>query len=158
MGDGLTVQGNSVWKGMGLSPQNLEVVADFLPLELGGSNMVLDMQWLETLGTMQVNYQLLHMKFNVGGIAITLQGDPSLSKTRVSLKAMCRTMQQEGDVTGLTQGYVSNDATRGRCYGSHSRLCVERCNKRAMLFSWNFATPRLFHQLSSNRSPPLSAT
>ncbi|PON94291.1 hypothetical protein TorRG33x02_100290, partial [Trema orientale] len=97
MGNGLTVQGKCL-QGRGLSLQSLDVIADFLPLELGGSDVVLSMQWLETLGTMQVNWQLLHMKFNVGGVAVTLQGDPSLSKTRVSLKAMCRTMQQEGDV------------------------------------------------------------
>ena len=44
MGNGLTVQGNSICTGVGLSLQNLEIVEDFLPIDLGGTDVVLGMQ------------------------------------------------------------------------------------------------------------------
>lgn len=35
------------------------------------------------------------MKFWIGGIAVTLQGDPSLSSSSVSLKAMLKALKKE---------------------------------------------------------------
>lgn len=60
-----------------------EVVEDFLPLELGSSDVILRMKWLATLGGTLVNWKELTMKFRFGGTSVTLQGDPSLSKTSV---------------------------------------------------------------------------
>lgn len=37
------------------------------------------------------------MKFQIGGISMTLQGDPSLSKTLVTLKAMMKAFKREGE-------------------------------------------------------------
>ena len=35
------------------------------------------------------------MKFTVGGVSVTIKGDPSLDKTKVSLKAMLHTLRSE---------------------------------------------------------------
>lgn len=101
MGNGLTIKADGVCKGVALSLQNLEVIEEFLPIELGGNDLVLDMKWLESLGHMQVNWQLLTMKFQVGGVIVILQGDPSLGKSLVSLKAMMRTVLHEGEAVLL---------------------------------------------------------
>lgn len=115
MGNGLTVQGKSICKGVGLSLQNLEVVADFLPIDLGGTDVVPGMQWLESLGTMQVNWQLLRMSFQLGGVTVTLQGDPSLGKSRVSLKAMIRTIWHEGNALLLEFNHVASSVSVMPC-------------------------------------------
>lgn len=59
-------------RGVVLSLQNIEIVDDFLPLELGSADMILEMHWLESLGGMQVNWKSLIMKFKVSGMAVTL--------------------------------------------------------------------------------------
>lgn len=53
--------------------------------------------WLETLGSMQVNWKTQVMKFNVRGTGMVLKGDTSLSKSQVSLKAILRTIRHEGN-------------------------------------------------------------
>ena len=63
MGIGLAVKGKGICKGVVLSLQNIEIVEDFLPLKLGCADVILGMQWLESLGGMQVNWNTLIMKF-----------------------------------------------------------------------------------------------
>ena len=48
-GMGLSVQGVGLCKGVVLQLQDVEVKADFLPLNLGSANIILGMQCLETL-------------------------------------------------------------------------------------------------------------
>ena len=91
MGAGLLVQGISLCNGVLLQLQDIEVKAYFLPLNLGSSDVILGIQWLETLGKMQVNWKTLTMHFHQGNMPITLQGDPSL------LQLPCF---PEGDVKG----------------------------------------------------------
>ena len=55
MGTGAAVKGKGVCRGVILTLQNIEIVVDFLPLELGSADVILGMQWLESLGGMQVN-------------------------------------------------------------------------------------------------------
>lgn len=59
---------------------------DFLLLDLGSADVILGMQWLESLGGMQVSWKLLTMRFRVGGVSVVLHGDPSLDTSLVSLK------------------------------------------------------------------------
>ena len=61
---------------------------NFLPLELGGVDVILKMQWLHSLGVTKVYWRKLTMTFYRGGQKVILKGDPSLTKARVSLKSM----------------------------------------------------------------------
>ena len=63
MGTGLSVKGVDLCQGVKLQLQNIEVEVDFLPLKLGRANVILGMQWLETLGGMRVNWKSLTMSF-----------------------------------------------------------------------------------------------
>lgn len=63
MGTGMAVQGAGICKGVLLSLQNLEINEDFLPLELGSSDVILGMKWLATLGKVQVDWKSLTMRF-----------------------------------------------------------------------------------------------
>lgn len=53
---------------------------DFLPLELGSTDVVLGMQWLGSLGCMEINWKLLTMKLRMGETWMTMRGDRGLSK------------------------------------------------------------------------------
>ena len=59
---------------MVLSLQNIDVIEDFLPLELGNYDVILGMKWSEILGVMQINWKELTVKFKVGGVSVTLPG------------------------------------------------------------------------------------
>ena len=70
-------------------------------LNLGSANIILGMQCLETLGGMQVNWKTLIMRFQQGAVLVTLQGDPSLCNSLVSLKAMLKAINGEGEAVLL---------------------------------------------------------
>ena len=90
MGTGISVKGKGICRGVCISMQGLTVVEDFLPLELGNTDVILGMPWLGTLGDVKVNWKMLTMKIKMGKAVIVLKGDPSLSRIEVSLKAMAR--------------------------------------------------------------------
>lgn len=96
MGMGLAVQSAGICKGVCLSLQNMEVIEDFLPLDLGSSDVILGMKWFSTLGQTKVDWKALTKRFQVAGTTITLQGDPSLSRIVVTLKAMMKAFKNGG--------------------------------------------------------------
>ena len=73
------------------------IINDFLPLQLESSDVILRMQWLETLGMTHTNWKTHIMKFNIEKDIVTLRGDPSLGCTLVSLKAMKKCIRREQD-------------------------------------------------------------
>ncbi|KAJ9705665.1 hypothetical protein PVL29_003637 [Vitis rotundifolia] len=93
MGTGISVKGKGICRGVCISMQGLTVVEDFLPLELDNTDVILGMPWLGTLGDMKVNWKMLTMKIRMGKTVIVLKGDPNLSRTEVSLKAMTKALQ-----------------------------------------------------------------
>lgn len=59
-------------------------------------DVVLGVQWLGSLGPMEFNWKCLTMKFQMGDMVIVLKGGLRLNKTEVSLKAMVKVLQDEG--------------------------------------------------------------
>lgn len=96
-------------KDISLHLQGIQIIDDFLPLELGSSDVILGIQWLETLGTSQIIWKEKLMKFRLGNEIVTLCGDLSLGKTLVSLNAMLRTIKHEG--VGILVGLNRMDVT-----------------------------------------------
>ncbi|PWA91318.1 Ty3/gypsy retrotransposon protein [Artemisia annua] len=78
-----------------LTLHDLQVIDDFYPLELGSTDMILGIKWLQTLGDMTVNWKELRMSFVKDGKNVTIKGDSGLSRTLVSLKSMVRSLQKE---------------------------------------------------------------
>lgn len=109
-GTGLTVKGEGVCRSVAVTVQDVEIVEDFLPLELGNVDVILGMQWLETLSTVAVNWQTLSMKFKIGEKSI---GDPSLCKAPVPLKTIMRTLKQEGQGFWVKLGMISMEPKPG---------------------------------------------
>ncbi|XP_021773532.1 uncharacterized protein LOC110737482 [Chenopodium quinoa] len=96
LGNGDTIRGRGVCKGVKVELRGgITVIEDFFPLTLGSAEVILGVQWLEKLGPVVTNWRTHIMKFNIGGVPVTLTGDPTLEKTQVSLKAMVRVLKKE---------------------------------------------------------------
>ncbi|XP_071735106.1 uncharacterized protein [Rutidosis leptorrhynchoides] len=63
--------------------------SDMLLLQIGGCDMVLGIQWLETLGDIMWNFEKLMMTFKYAGIKVVLRGQKS-SATMVEGKRLSR--------------------------------------------------------------------
>lgn len=88
----MAIKGKGICKGLVLYKQIVVVIEDYLPLDLSSSNIFLGMQWLSTLGTVQVNWKLLVMKISMGDRIVTLKGEERLSKSLVSWKSLLKTI------------------------------------------------------------------
>ncbi|XP_062100900.1 uncharacterized protein LOC133806828 [Humulus lupulus] len=95
MGSGNAVKGAGVCRSVHLQLQGIEIVEDFPPLQLGSTDVILGVQWLETLGETTHHWKEHTMKLRVRGQPIVLHGDPLLHKTCISLKQMIRLLQNE---------------------------------------------------------------
>lgn len=96
MGNGDEVKNMGVCKGVHLQLDGLDVVADFYPLVLGSTDVILGFKWLASLGDAMMNWGKLSLQVTLGGCKVKLQGDPSLCHSQVSLHSMRRTIQHEG--------------------------------------------------------------
>ncbi|KAI5390202.1 hypothetical protein KIW84_075494 [Lathyrus oleraceus] len=65
-------------------------------MELGGTDMVLGMDWLASLGNIEANFGKLCLMWELGGQKYSIQGDPTLSNQQVSMKGMMRALKGEG--------------------------------------------------------------
>lgn len=86
LGNGARVRGKGCCRAVTLVIQGVSIEEDFLPLELGNSDLILGIQWLEKLGEVTTNWKHQSMSFMWGGQGVKLRGDPSLGRTQVSLK------------------------------------------------------------------------
>lgn len=97
LGNGETIKGRGVCREINLRlDDKLMVCDDFLPLELGTVDVILGIQWLETLGPVTTNWKSQIMQFEVGNKMVRLVGDPSLIRSQISLKAMIRCLRKDG--------------------------------------------------------------
>jgi hypothetical protein len=94
MGNGDSAKGIGLCSGVRLLLQGIEIRDDFLPLKLGSTDVILGIKWLATLGVTQINWREQTLRFNLGERGVILQGDPSLSKTMVTLKSLVRTIKK----------------------------------------------------------------
>lgn len=94
---GVSVKGKGVIHNVELEMQDCTIVTSFLPLELGIADVILGVQWLDTLGEMRVNWRSQQMKIKLGEKELTLQGDKSLHSAEVSFKALQKGWEKDGE-------------------------------------------------------------
>ncbi|TYK06622.1 ty3-gypsy retroelement transposase [Cucumis melo var. makuwa] len=93
LGFGAAIKGKGICESMEIIMSEWKVVADLLPLELGGVDVELGMQWLYSLGNAEVDRRNLTTTFLHQGRKIVIKGDPSLNKASVSLKNMIKSWE-----------------------------------------------------------------
>ncbi|KAJ9561372.1 hypothetical protein OSB04_006532 [Centaurea solstitialis] len=57
LGSGIEEQGRGICRGVSILLQGLDIKDDFLPIQLGNIDVILGIQWLETLGTISHNWK-----------------------------------------------------------------------------------------------------
>ncbi|GJZ94966.1 retrotransposon gag domain, retroviral aspartyl protease [Tanacetum coccineum] len=67
IGNGDFIRCSHICKNLTLQVNELKIVQDFYPFSIGGADLVLGIQWLETLNTVQANWKEMFMIFNVDG-------------------------------------------------------------------------------------------
>ena len=92
LGSGTAVKGKGVCRDVEVQMEGWKVNDSFLPLQLGGVDMILGMQWLHSLEVTEVDWKKLLLTFYHQGKKIMIRGDPSLTRTRVSLKNLVKSL------------------------------------------------------------------
>ncbi|KAL0560711.1 hypothetical protein IC582_001124 [Cucumis melo] len=95
IGNGTRCKGKGICRRVEVKLEEITIIADFLAVELGSVDAVLEMQWLDTTGTMKIHWPSLTMSFWNGGRQIILKGDPSLIRAECSLRTLEKTWQED---------------------------------------------------------------
>ncbi|GKC97941.1 retrotransposon gag domain, retroviral aspartyl protease [Tanacetum coccineum] len=74
IGNGDVIRCGQICKDLSLQVNDLKIIQDFHPFSLGGADLVLGIQWLATLNTVQANWKELFMIFTIDGKRYKLKG------------------------------------------------------------------------------------
>ena len=95
LGNGEEIVGKLICRIVEIMILGLTLIQEFLSLDLGNSDLILGVQWLETLGPVATNWKTQTMKFEWQGQKVILIGDPSFKRSKNSLKAMLKVLRKE---------------------------------------------------------------
>jgi hypothetical protein len=96
VGNGEKVRNQGVCHELGFKIQDVEFNQHFFIMDLGGSEMVLGMDWLASLGNIEANFGNLCLKWKKNGQNYLIQGDPAMCNRQASWKAMIKAMSNDG--------------------------------------------------------------
>ncbi|GJY71259.1 retrotransposon gag domain, retroviral aspartyl protease [Tanacetum coccineum] len=74
IGNGDVIRCGQICKSLPVQINDLKITEDFHPFSLGGADLVLGIQWLATLNTVQANWKELFMIFSIDGKRYKLEG------------------------------------------------------------------------------------
>ncbi|KAF5757863.1 putative nucleotidyltransferase, Ribonuclease H [Helianthus annuus] len=74
IGNGDVIRCNKVCRELSVQVNDLKISQDFYPFSIGGADLVLGIQWLATLNTVQANWKDMFMIFEIEGKKYKLQG------------------------------------------------------------------------------------
>ncbi|XP_073035559.1 uncharacterized protein [Primulina eburnea] len=95
LGDGCRVSCQGVCRDLVADMGQCQIQIDGYLFELGGIDMILGVDWLRTLGDVLLNWAKMEMRFSWRDQTVTLKGDPSLSRSMVSLKIIAKVSEVE---------------------------------------------------------------
>ncbi|XP_058755088.1 uncharacterized protein LOC131628242 [Vicia villosa] len=96
VGNGEKVKNQGVCEGLEFNMQGVKFSQHFFMMELGGTELVLGMDWLASLGKIEANFGELSLKWEKEGLAYEIKGDSALCVRQSNWKAMLRNLRDEG--------------------------------------------------------------
>ncbi|KAF7812804.1 Retrotransposable element Tf2 [Senna tora] len=104
VGDGHVVKGQGICRGLKVEMQGAEIKQNFYLFNLGEVDVILGIEWLESLGEVSVNWRLLTMRYKDNEKEIALKGDASLARTEVAFKTVMKSIRKGGQGFLLSWG------------------------------------------------------
>ena len=80
LGSRTAIKGKGVCENVEVILNGWAVTENFLPLELGGVDVILGMQWLYSFGVTEMDWKNLIMSFSQENSKVIIKRDPSLTK------------------------------------------------------------------------------
>ncbi|TYK28591.1 gypsy/ty3 element polyprotein [Cucumis melo var. makuwa] len=87
LGSGAAIQGKGICEKLEVQLNNWKIIEDFLPLDLGGVDVILGMQWLFSLGVTTVDWKNLSLTFSVDGKSVNIKLRLSTEEWRLTYGA-----------------------------------------------------------------------
>ncbi|CAJ2679667.1 unnamed protein product [Trifolium pratense] len=113
VGIGEKVKNHRVCEELGFSIQDVKFQQHFFIMELGGSEMVLGMDWLASLGNIEANFGNLCLKWEVQGNKYMIQGDPSMCNSQVNWRTLLKAISKEGMGFYVHEVQAENQSNHG---------------------------------------------
>ncbi|KAJ0442677.1 putative nucleotidyltransferase, Ribonuclease H [Helianthus annuus] len=98
IGNGDIIRCNQLCKDVSVKLTDLTIVQDFYPFSIGGADLVLGIQWLSTLNTVQANWNEMFMIFTIDGKKYKLQGISSGPQKSASFQHLAIDMDVSLDI------------------------------------------------------------
>ncbi|KZV25380.1 hypothetical protein F511_07264 [Dorcoceras hygrometricum] len=109
--------------------------------ELGSVDVILGVDWLRTLGEVLLDWNKLRMCFNAGDRMVELKGDPTLQRSLVSLRSICKLTEVEFAAT-----LYSVDKCGQQYAQSLPECTLENCRPYWMITGWYSINPTGYHR------------
>jgi len=112
-----------------LSMGEYVLTSPMLSIPMGGVDVVLGVQWLQSLGTIAFNFQELFIKFSMEGKEVELRGIVGKPENIINYNAMTKLLKKEqrGDIAQLCSLDVSTSKSSiypdlQKVLGKHSKV------------------------------------
>ncbi|KAJ1413345.1 Chromo-like domain superfamily [Sesbania bispinosa] len=92
MGNGQKEKNKGICKAVQIEMQGVRIEQDFFILNLGGTEVVLGLDWLASLGDIEANFKNFTLQWGKRERKQILKGDPALCKEQASWKTMIKTL------------------------------------------------------------------
>ena len=112
VGDGHKIRCQGVCKSLSIELQELKFTRNCYQFELGGADLVLEVEWLAGLGEVKANFEKLRLTVKWQNKKVILRANPELVKAAISMKMIKGTMMEADQGFRVEVKRVKEEKTR----------------------------------------------
>ncbi|WMV55561.1 hypothetical protein MTR67_048946 [Solanum verrucosum] len=136
IGNGEIIKCNKVCHDLSLEVSNLVIKHNFFPFSFGGADMVLGIQWLASVNTIQANWNEMFLVFQLNEKTYKLQGVPRKTLTTTSFHSDLeeQMLTKDAMLNLMKADYKHIDLSSN--VGDASILCLQPYGQKSVLAAW----------------------